>query len=70
MEYLWTFLIVTWFTGEDMKIVTQNAPSYEACELMRVEQEMLNEDRAKLSDGSFVWYVGDCTATPVYPSDS
>ena len=35
MEYLWTFLIVTWFTGEDMKIVTQNAPSYEACELMR-----------------------------------
>ena len=70
MEYVWTFLLISWWEGEHMRIDTIKAADEAACGVDRARWELILKEQAERSEGSFVYAVGDCQLTEVSPSSS
>ena len=65
MEYIWTFILISWWEGEHMRIDTIKAATEAACEKDRHRMELILKDQAERSEGSFIYSVSDrCKPAP------
>lgn len=60
MEYYFTFLYITWWGGEHMRVDHQYYIDEASCVIEKVERELQLEGQAELSEGAFAYIVGDC----------
>ncbi len=70
MEYFWAFIIISWWDKELMRIDTIKATDEVACEIQRNDFELYFEEQVELSEGSFIYAVGDCQLIVPSPSET
>ncbi len=70
MEYVWTFILISWWNNELMRIDTIKAADEAACNVKQHDMELMLEDQAERSGGMFIYSVGECKLIAPSPSET